>query len=261
MAIHVRERVDTGTGLGYFDAVRYDDINQQLTIVIRPSFNFQPFQPAAGTDPNLLAQLPLFLTNARAACKETFSRMAQCWGGWHKFVQAGPGAAQGFVTTQIEVEEVPAGPIPANLSYTPITFGNVGMRARVKAHNMVVDYTDGYVNMGGVIVAPIWPQEYIAAQLGLPPPNGFPNYTIMHELGHLFGLGDEYVAAAPGYAQGQPTDHSALAMRELGTHVFHGWNNKSIMTNAGGDILDVHGVSFLHALRTVSGVHWKFAGT
>ncbi len=258
--IRMLEKVETGTGLGYFDAVKYDDINQELTIVIRPSFNFEPFRPPAGIDPVLFAQWPLFEANMRAACKVTFSRMAECWGGWHKFVRAEPGVFHGFVTTRIEVEEQPAGAIPPGLVYTPISFRNVGFGAHVMEHSMSVDHRDGYLSLGGVLAAPIWPKEYISAQLGLPPPGGFPSYTIMHELGHIFGLGDEYVSATPGYAHGQPTNHTALAMKELGTNVFHGWNNKSIMTH-GGDILDVHGVTFLYALRIVSGIKWKFAGT
>ena len=79
----------------------------------------------------------------------------------------------------------------------------------------------------------------------------------MHELGHIFGLGDEYVGVKPGYAYGLPTEHSGLVSQELNKNIFHGWNDKSIMAK-GGEILDVHGVTFLAAIRNVTGLKWSF---
>jgi len=249
--------VATSTATGHFDVVEYDSELQVLTIIVRPSFTFEPFVPPEGSDPELLAQLPLFLANMRSACKDTFKLMVEAWGGWHRFVCIEPGANNVYATVRCEVDELPAEAIQPGTRYTPVIFGNVGMQAHAK-QSLNVDHSDGYRSMGGVTAFPILPQEYLAAQLGFPPAGGYPSYTLMHELGHIFGLGDEYASMALGYADGQPTEHTPLAMQELGKNVYHGWNDNSIMAH-GGEILDVHGVCFLQALRYVTGLKWRFA--
>ncbi len=257
-----KEGVATATGIGQFDVVEYDTEQQVLTITVRPSFTFEQWRPPAGADPDFLAQLPAFLANMRAACKDTFRLMVEAWGGWHRFVCTEPGVSNVYVTVRLEVDELPAASIRPGTPYTPVTFGNVGQFARVHigGHSMSLDHSDGYRTVGGTTALPIFPREHLAAQLGFPPTGDYADYTIMHELGHIFGLDDEYAAAVPGYAQGNPTAHTALAMQELGQNVYHGWNKKSLMDH-GGEILDVHGVCFLQALRDVTGQKWKFAGT
>ena len=80
----------------------------------------------------------------------------------------------------------------------------------------------------------------------------------MHETGHLFGLGDEYVEEGnPEYARGMQTEHSALAQSMLGQKVAHGDNPQSIMAG-GNEILPQHGVTFLEALRKVTNLSWEF---
>lgn len=73
-----------------------------------------------------------------------------------------------------------------------------------------------------------------------------------HEIGHLFGLGDEYLENAnPKYAKGLPTEHSKLAKERAGVDVAHGPNDGSIM-NQGNEIRPEHGVTFLGALEEVT---------
>ena len=252
--------VPTSTGVGKFDHVEYNTETGTMTITVRPSFTFHRFSPPMDADPFILAQWPLFMNNIEIACKTTFKMMVEAWGGHHQFVCTEPGMTHLYANVRCEVEEILSGePMAPGTYYTPVIFGNVGDRAHMSTGSIVVDHSDGYVltPLGGIITAPIVPSEYLSLALGAPPAS-YRQYTIMHELGHSFGLGDEYVGAKPGYAYGNTTHHSNLASAELGQNVFHGWNDNSIMAT-GGEIMPVHGVTFLAALRNVTGLQWRFS--
>jgi hypothetical protein len=91
------------------------------------------------------------------------------------------------------------------------------------------------------------------------------NIVIVHELGHVLGLGDEYIdkddPSTAGQA-GQPAAHSALVEKEFGYPVLRGkWKKESIMALGpdGRDILIEHGVTFLEALRQITNMNeWTF---
>jgi hypothetical protein len=81
------------------------------------------------------------------------------------------------------------------------------------------------------------------------------NIDIRHEIGHMFGLDDEY-----GY-DGQPVRHSALVEREFGHPILaERWRKDSIMYSHNGTVIYMeHGVTFLEALRKITGMQeWKF---
>ena len=248
--------VETSTGRGKFDVAEYNTENQILTITIRPRFNFEPFPIPTGVDPLQIAQWPQFLANMTNACKTTFKAMVEAWGGHHHFVCTEPGLSHLSSKVVVESDEIiESETITPGTSYTPVIFGNVGRHAFVN-HSINVDHSDGYTTIGGITAFPIIPAEYVSLALGFPPPV-FQHYTLMHELGHIFGLGDEYESSDMNYSQGLPTLHSSLAVQELNKNVFHGWNDKSIMSH-GGESLDVHGVTFLTALRKITGLKWAF---
>lgn len=84
----------------------------------------------------------------------------------------------------------------------------------------------------------------------------------VHEFGHLLGFDDEYEAPGkPGYA-----GHSELVRAEFGYGVPRLDSKRqdpfkdSIMFRHGGAVLVEHGVIFLDALRSITGVQeWKLS--
>jgi hypothetical protein len=75
--------------------------------------------------------------------------------------------------------------------------------------------------------------------------------TAVHEAGHVLGLGDEYAEGAP---EGKGADHSGLVEAEFGHKVIRGKGDPdSIMAN-GVKILPEHGVTFLEAIRDITGM-------
>jgi outer membrane protein OmpA-like peptidoglycan-associated protein len=82
--------------------------------------------------------------------------------------------------------------------------------------------------------------------------------TVMHEFGHILGLGDEYPTAdaTPPTSRpvGTPVAHSALAQRLIpGQQPILARHDESIMSN-GEQVRPYHYVTFLEALGTITGV-------
>ena len=77
-----------------------------------------------------------------------------------------------------------------------------------------------------------------------------------HEMGHMFGLDDEYTGTGK-YAPGQKTEHTDFAAKEGFTGVQHA-RSDSIM-GSGTNVRQHHYVTFLDALKLVSGMDdWEY---
>jgi hypothetical protein len=281
--IYKKSPCPTGTGIGHFDEVEYNTETHTMTVTVRPTFHFPPFQ--ASDYPREIREDPLALRNAareyearKDAFVGSFVRQAEAWGGHHAFycheppivgeravvrvdadltyAKASP-ASPTESTTAVTVVDKDAGEHTGTSGSMVVTLGgSVGMRYDAAANVMIPESVgpfdlppvlgEGGATPGAVpgsASKPKAPQEQL---------------TLMHELGHVFGLGDEYVnRAKPGYGQGEKTTHSELAKSMLQMTVGHGGDNATIMAQ-GNDIRTEHGVTFLSALRTVTGLRWEF---
>jgi hypothetical protein len=75
--------------------------------------------------------------------------------------------------------------------------------------------------------------------------------VVAHESGHMFGLDDEYTG--PGaYAAGKPTEHTKIAEAAGYSGIQHATSD-SIMSE-GAEVREQHYVTFLDALKQVSGI-------
>lgn len=89
--------------------------------------------------------------------------------------------------------------------------------------------------------------------------DGMPQTTAAHEFGHLFGLGDEYAAAAESRPPGTDATHAKLAanMGPKGPAGAKVESNDNIMSE-GSNVRPQHYAVFLDALRKVTGLkEWQ----
>lgn len=255
-------------GWGKFDQIEYNSETQVLTITVKAQITIEPWMPPEGISPEMANRWPGFIKTMEQSCRETFRLNVECWGGWHRFVCNEPGISNLFAEVRCEVEEMGSGTLAPNTIFTKVTFGSVGQKAKMfTSTSIILDHTDGFDrdidrDITALTCIPERPKEHIEALMGFPPvpPETYKYRTIMHEVGHLFGLGDEYDANEEGYQKGSPVAHTALVKKDLNKDIFHGWTDQSIMGKAysSGKILDVHGVTFLEALRALTGLSWKF---
>jgi hypothetical protein len=263
----------SATGIGHFDAVEYNSEDQRLTITVRPNFQFPPFNLNAY--PYELRNEPEFAQRAKTqheqqkeAFKFSFVRQTEAWGGKHTFYCHEQPLRGRRADVRVQVDLLPAGD---NESQTYVTIvdqnplsGGSEARTGARTGSIVVQWSAGYnlrYDPNGNVMVP----EGVGPPLDLIGEAGGPHakmpesqLTLMHEMGHVFGLGDEYVdAKKPEYARGSPTEHSKLAKEMLNKDVAHGGDDESIMA-AGNKILPQHGVTFLDALRKVTGLRWEF---
>jgi outer membrane protein OmpA-like peptidoglycan-associated protein len=83
--------------------------------------------------------------------------------------------------------------------------------------------------------------------------------TILHEFGHMFGLGDEYPDAGAGRPAGTPVAHSALAQKLIpGQQPIVATDSDNIMS-AGETIRPHHYVTFLEVLGTMTGTEGQWS--
>jgi outer membrane protein OmpA-like peptidoglycan-associated protein len=83
--------------------------------------------------------------------------------------------------------------------------------------------------------------------------------TVLHEFGHMFGLGDEYPNAGAGRPVGTPVAHSALAQALIpGQQPIVATDSDNIMSG-GETIRPHHYVTFLEVLGTMTGTTGQWA--
>ena len=83
--------------------------------------------------------------------------------------------------------------------------------------------------------------------------------TVLHEFGHMFGLGDEYPNAGAGRSAGTPVAHSALAQALIpGQQAIVATDSDNIMSG-GETIRPHHYVTFLEVLGTMTGTTGQWA--
>jgi hypothetical protein len=258
----------TGTGVGHFDQIEYNSETQVLTVTIRPKFIFSPFNPSF---------YPVEVREAAKGAYEAkkdvyitaFVRQAEAWGGNHVFHCHEPGHENLRATVRVEVSIVAEGP-STDTNITPVVVKDQQFRAHAgHSINTPIDEAVGQeydATNNKMVPVPLGPKpdlrglgEHGASPGGppvLPEPKKekAPQPVLTHEIGHIFGLDDEYVE---GGNKGQPTNHSALAKSMLGVDVRKGDNPDSIMAT-GSEILPQHGVTFLEALRAITEMPWEF---
>jgi len=106
-------------------------------------------------------------------------------------------------------------------------------RARIK-------FADGATGDGAVLVVGTGAKQTVAA----------------HEAGHMFGLDDEYTGG-DAYGAGKKTEHTDFAAKEGFTGAQHATSD-AIMSG-GKEVAQHHYVTFLDALRQVSGItEWAY---
>jgi hypothetical protein len=271
--VYRKSRLVSETGTGHFDAVEYNTEDQLLTITVRPNFQFPAFN--LNEYPYEMRSDPEFARQAKAqhelkkeAFKLSFTRQTEAWGGNHIFYCHEQPLKGRRANVRVEVDLVPAGDKESQ-TYVTIVERNPtsdGAEARTGAHtgSIVVQWDEGYTdrydpNRNTMVPESVGPPLDLIGEAGGPHAK-MPEsqLTLMHEMGHVFGLGDEYVSTKKaGYARGAPTEHSKLAKEMLNKGVVHGGNDESIMA-LGNKILPQHGVTFLDALRKVTGLRWEF---
>lgn len=269
------------TGKGRFDVVEYNSERQCLTITIRPKFVFKGLQLdqyplESRNDPAARRRLEQSIEEKKQATITAFKLQAEGWGGHHVFYCHEPGLETLKASVRIEVEEVKADEPPS--SQTTDTLVTVadrdpGFRSHAGPGDQTLDLgLDDDVSMAyDPETNTMRPQPRRPAidlrqpgefEPGMGPRAGAKaveeQSILRHELGHLFGLGDEYVEPGKqGHQRGDPVLHGDLVKKELNKTIVHGGNPESIMAT-GNTIGAEHGVTFLAALRTVTQLSWGF---
>lgn len=273
------------TGFGGFNEIEYNSETQVFQVTIRPRFDFpdmnlRSFPAEVRNDPASRQEAERQIRLKKAAFIDSFVRQAEAWGGHHTFFCQEPGLTALRATVRVDVDLAPDPPgetqTVTNVHVTDTDVrdntgrGTNTMHLGIQSGLGVAQYDAATNKMTPTSVGPPMDLRGIgehgadpggATRPGIAEPRknapeGQP--VITHELGHTFGLGDEYVEAGkPEYAAGMPTDHSKLAKAMLGKTVTHGANPDSIMAG-GSSILPEHGVTFLEALRTVTRLAWDF---
>jgi hypothetical protein len=235
-------------------------------------------------DPDAMSKAARQFEAMKHAFIGSFVRQAEGWGGHHIFYchEAPLVGWQASVRIEVDLTYAWGSPPSASVSTTPVTAVDTERRASATHGSLVVELNEG---VGLRQVADAMIPESIGPSLHSEPalgeggstPGGLPGLvaprrnppeaqlTLSHEVGHLFGLGDEYVEKdekdkrlyKSGYGPGDPTEHSKLAASMLGKSVKHGDDNATIMAQ-GMNIGPQHGVTFLAALRSVTGLRWEF---
>jgi hypothetical protein len=268
------------TGIGHFDGVEFNSDTQILTITIRPSFNFDNFN-VNNYPAEVRIQAKQEYEKQKEAVIGSFIRQAEGWGGQHVFFCQELGLEQLKASTRVEVDIVKNDePQSPEKSYTPVSVkdsdirshSNEGLNISVAQHEVFTNQYDPHNNK--MVPTPVGPpfdlrgtgesgsfSDGLVGRVGIQDTRAAKpkeQLSFTHELGHIFGLDDEYVEnKKPEYALGKPTKHSSLAKSMLGKDVVHGGNNDSIMA-VGNKILAEHGVTFLEALQKVTNMRWGF---
>lgn len=271
------------TAIGHFDEVEFNSETQILTITIRPEFHFPEFnvRDYASIRDDLEAQKKVKqdLELKKQAFIHSFVQQAEGWGGHHVFFCHEPGLEALRAGVRVEVDLDNEGPT-SSPSITPVIVKDENIRPHAfHGSSMTVPLQEGFelqydAKQNRMITKPIGPPidlrqvgEYgsapgaIVGLAGLSetrPAKPPEQLTFAHEIGHIFGLGDEYIEEGKqSYARGRPTEHSALAKAILGKNVTHGDDKNSIMAS-GNEIRPEHGVTFLEALQKVTKMRWGF---
>ncbi len=274
----------TGTGIGHFDEVEYNAETREFTVTVRPTFHFLPFRAAdypreVREDPKALRNAEQVFAQKNEAFIGSFVRQAESWGGHHVFYCHEPPLIGAHATVRVDVDLTYAKSSPSASSISTTNVTVIEKHEGEHTHgsgSMVVELDESvgwrYDSASNAMV----PES--VGPFEIPPglgeggsvPGGLPGLprprpaaldkqlSLAHELGHVFGLGDEYVQKSKaGYGRGDPAQHSALAASMLHMTVEHGGDNAMIMAQ-GMEIRPQHGVTFLAALRDVTGLRWEF---
>jgi len=286
--VYRMSHVVPSTGQGLFNEVEYNSEMQIFTITIRPHFDFlgmnvNDYPAESRSTPVAQEALKETIRLKKEAFIGSFVAQAEAWSGHHTFFCHEPGLESLRATVRVDVDLSDSTNAPStDTNYFHVNVKDENVRdATGRSSAMMLGLESGLgqseydpkrnvmipksirppLDLRGVGERGATPDLLGVSRPGLVengPKMPKEQLVLMHETGHLFGLGDEYVEEGkPAYARGMQTEHSALAQSMLGQKVAHGDNPQSIMAG-GNEILPQHGVTFLEALRKVTNLRWEF---
>lgn len=236
----------TGVGCGFWAC--YLDALGLLGIVVKCNFEFiQGYRDALDPDPSDPKNLPLTAppqwirqtappwTDAEMKAWKTafLEKNSKYWSGYFAFACTTPGSEALFAETEVQ-------------------FVDAGQKGD-HIYNVKV-YRWSHPDFSGGSVVPTCNVRGSTVQLA---EEARDEITIIHEAGHMLGLGDEYPRD-----DGKPekADHSDLVYDDFGHEVWRGQvETYRLMYSrgTGWDVVREYGVVFAHALRTVTQMEWK----
>jgi hypothetical protein len=254
----------TRIGGGY--SVLYQPAFERVTITLRPYFKFVDgtgiVTPAdiaralkSGT-PVVGTGTDVWTAEDRARFVANFKGEADLWSHRFTFWCQEPGLEGNKATVEIEIEPVADPSAPGPPPPKTVWVGKNAWRSEVSQSGVTLTQSDE--------------QFVLPLDLGRPGEGPRPgdltltpsaardlkHPAIAHELGHVWGDGDEYTEAGTERKQGYPVAHSDAVKADFGHAIAYGWNDKSIMAR-GAEILPEHGVAFRQALELATGLSWS----